>query len=155
MKLPKTKGTQSRSVPRKPQSFQLIFSEVLPSDTNLVEAAVSRLVEALVANNCVNGQCSAVEVALREALANAILHGNEKDSQKKVELDCLKHADGSVTLVVRDEGQGFDPASVPDPTLPENIYSASGRGIYLIRSFMDEVRFRRGGSEIRMKKNKP
>jgi serine/threonine-protein kinase RsbW len=155
VKLPKTNGSHSRTASQKQQSFQLIFSEVLRSDTGVVEAAVSRLLEALVAHNCVNGQCSAVEVALREALANAILHGNEKNARKKVELDCLKHDDGSVTLVVRDEGEGFDPASIPDPTLPENIYNASGRGIYLIRSFMDEVRFRRGGSEIRMKKLKP
>lgn len=108
----------------------------------------------LKAHGCRERQCTAAELSLREALANAILHGNGSDSKKRVELDCYGHGDGSVTLVVRDQGHGFDINSLSDPTSPENVYRDGGRGIYLIRHFMDQVEFDRGGSEIRMRKCK-
>lgn len=119
-----------------------------------METAVDRCLAALSLFGCEQSQCSSAELALREALANAILHGNGSDSRKQVELDCFQHRDGSVTLVVRDEGPGFNPSVLDDPTRPENIFRASGRGIYLIRHFMDDVKFRRGGSEIRMRKRR-
>ncbi len=103
---------------------------------------------------CQERQCVAMELALREALANAILHGNGADEKKRVELACYGHADGSVTLVVRDEGPGFRLDRVRDPTSPENLFRDGGRGIYLIQHFMDEVHFDRGGAEIRMKKKR-
>jgi serine/threonine-protein kinase RsbW len=138
----------------KKQTFQLIFSEVVRSDIRAVEQVVARVVAALNGSECADEQCVAADVALREALANAILHGNGSDARKRVELDCFRHADGSVTLVVRDEGSGFDPAKLTDPTEPQNILRSGGRGIFLIRHFMDDVSFRRGGSEIRMKKRR-
>ena len=101
-----------------------------------------------------NGQPEAIEVALREALANAILHGNRSNTRKPVQLDCFQQRDQSILLVVRDQGQGFDLAHLVDPTRPENILRAGGRGIFLIRHFMDEVDFQRGGSEIRMRKDR-
>jgi serine/threonine-protein kinase RsbW len=137
---------------RKPQSFKLIYSEVVRSDIRAVEPAVERLAVALKAHHCKEAQCLAADVSLREALANAILHGNGCDVRKHVELDCFQHGDGTLTLVVRDEGAGFDPAKLTDPTHPENVLRSGGRGIFLIRHFMDDVSFRRGGSEIRMKK---
>lgn len=103
---------------------------------------------------CVDGQCVAAEVSLREALANAVLHGNKSHPEKRVELDCFQKDDGSLLLVVRDEGAGFDPSLVTDPTKPENIFRAGGRGIYLIKHFMDEVEYRQGGREIRMRKKR-
>jgi len=94
----------------------------------------------------------AIELSLREALANAVLHGNGANHRKRVRVECFTQADGSLLLVVRDNGQGFDPDRVKNPTHPENIFRDCGRGIFLIRHFMDDVQFRLGGREIRMKK---
>ena len=90
----------------------------------------------------------AIETALREALANAILHGCRNDAAQLVECTLSYGACGEIHIVVRDPGPGFDPASVPDPLREENVRSDHGRGIYLIRSVMDRVWFERGGTEI-------
>jgi serine/threonine-protein kinase RsbW len=96
-----------------------------------------------------------IEMAVREAITNAMVHGNKEDETKTVELtlNCLGH---ELEIEVRDQGEGFDPAGVPDPTDPANILKTSGRGIFLMRSFMDEVEwFARpeGGTTVRMVKN--
>jgi serine/threonine-protein kinase RsbW len=95
-----------------------------------------------------------MELALGEALAKAIVHGNEGNPNKKVAVACFCEceADKGLLLVVRDEGPGFDPDAVPDPTASESIYSAHGRGIYLMRQFMDEVEFWSGGREVELRK---
>lgn len=95
----------------------------------------------------------AVETALREALANAILHGNRQDPKKKVRVCCACELARGVLIIVRDEGEGFDLAKIPNPIVGENIYLEHGRGIYLINLLMDEVQFARGGTEIRMRKS--
>jgi serine/threonine-protein kinase RsbW len=97
-----------------------------------------------------------VSVAVRESVINAIKHGNRHDTTKHVFVD-FEAAQGVRELVirVRDEGEGFDPEEVANPLAPENLLKASGRGIFLIRSFMDHVDVRRvpaGGMEISMMK---
>ena len=84
-----------------------------------------------------------VEVAVRESVINAIKHGNHHDPSKAVELDFTMVPATEPTELrvrVRDHGHGFDPAGLPDPLAPENMLKASGRGIFFMRSFMDEVR---------------
>lgn len=120
----------------------------------MVEPVVSRAMMVMAEHGCVDGQSAAAELALREALANAILHGNKAQPRKRVQLDCYHESDGSLLLVVQDEGQGFDPATVGDPTRPENLFRTVGRGIYLIKHFMDEVEYHKGGRELRMRKKK-
>jgi serine/threonine-protein kinase RsbW len=98
-----------------------------------------------------------VSVAIRESVINAIKHGNRNDASKHVFVDLETPAQGSAELMirVRDQGEGFDPEEIADPLAPENLLKASGRGIFLIRSFMDNVQLRRapeGGMEIRMSK---
>ncbi len=97
-----------------------------------------------------------VSVAIRESVINAIKHGNRYDATKHVFVDLETPQDQSeLTIRVRDEGEGFDPEEVADPLAPENLLKASGRGIFLIRNFMDHVQLRRapqGGMEIRMTK---
>jgi serine/threonine-protein kinase RsbW len=99
-----------------------------------------------------------VGVAVRESVINAIKHGNGHDEEKHVHVEFTVLSEGSppgVAIRVRDEGCGFDPATLPDPLAPENILKASGRGIFLIRSFMDEMTLRRapeGGMEVVMVK---
>lgn len=93
-----------------------------------------------------------IELALREALVNAIIHGNRNDSQKRVYIDCRCTTDGEVSITVEDEGNGFEHDAVPDPTSPENRLGSNGRGIYLIRTLMDDVYFEEGGSVVHMRK---
>ena len=94
-------------------------------------------------------------MGLREALANAIKHGNRQDPSKSVHLEMDIVAD-TLVISIRDEGSGFDPASVGDPLTPENRLKTSGRGIFYMKTFMDDVRFERhagGGMQIILKKN--
>jgi serine/threonine-protein kinase RsbW len=93
-----------------------------------------------------------VNLALREALANAVIHGNGQDSSKKVHVSCRSTRNGSVDLIVRDEGPGFDPASVADPSSDVNLLSGHGRGVYLMKAMMDQVRFAKGGKQVHMRK---
>jgi len=95
----------------------------------------------------------AVETALREALANAIVHGNHHDPSKKVRVRCGCDAVHGLWIAVRDEGAGFDPAVLESPVLGENLASDHGRGLLLIRRYMDEVRFEDRGREIFMRKS--
>jgi serine/threonine-protein kinase RsbW len=93
-----------------------------------------------------------IETALGEALANAILHGNQEDPHKRVYVICRCTTDGEVSITVQDEGQGFDSNAVADPTTPENRLVKHGRGIYLMKTLMDEVRFEQGGAVVYMRK---
>lgn len=113
---------------------------------------VHDVLRAIARNFSLDGQMSAVELSLREALANAVLHGNGGNPRKRVRVECFRDVDGSLVLVVRDSGPGFNPARLKDPTEPENLFRDCGRGIFLIRHFMDDVEFARGGREIRMRK---
>jgi len=98
-----------------------------------------------------------VGVAVRESVINAIKHGNRNDARKRVHVE-FTPLDGDtpgLAIRVRDEGPGFDPACLPDCLAPENLLEASGRGILLMRSFMDELVLQRapeGGMEVRMVK---
>lgn len=94
-------------------------------------------------------------MALREGLANAIKHGNAQNMAKRVHVD-MQVAGDTLEIRIRDEGEGFDPESVGDPLAPENRLKTSGRGIFYMRTFMDDVRFQRadgGGMEIVLMKN--
>ncbi|MDR1990481.1 MAG: ATP-binding protein [Acidobacteriaceae bacterium] len=97
-----------------------------------------------------------VSVAIRECVINAIKHGNQHDTAKRVFVEFATiDAPRAMTIRVRDEGRGFDPEEVADPLAPENLLKGSGRGIFLIRNFMDDVRLQRlpdGGMEISMMK---
>lgn len=99
-----------------------------------------------------------VGVAVRESVINAIKHGNGCDVHKRVhvEFTSVDDRDGTTIIIrVRDEGCGFDPRALPDPLAAENVLKTSGRGIFLMRSFMDEMTFERaaqGGMEVRMVK---
>jgi serine/threonine-protein kinase RsbW len=82
-----------------------------------------------------------IAMSVREATVNAVLHGNQYDPKKRVTI-AFEVTPESLSVAVRDEGKGLDPGSIPDPLAPENLLKQSGRGIFLIRAFMDEVRFR-------------
>ena len=95
-----------------------------------------------------------IDMAVREAVTNAVVHGNKLDEAKVVELKLSTTANG-FEIGVHDQGAGFNPDEVPDPTKDENILKTSGRGIFFMRNFMDEVEWSsdpRGGTNVRMSK---
>ena len=94
-------------------------------------------------------------IAVSEAVTNAILHGNKKDRRKKVTIRFRLSAD-KVTVYVKDEGEGFDPGQLKNPLDPENILKETGRGIFILKSIMDEVDFdfSKGGTEVKIVKFK-
>ena len=95
-----------------------------------------------------------IDMAIREAVTNAVLHGNKQDDAKQVRVD-IKSSPEEIEISVRDEGAGFNPTEVPDPTAPENIMKTSGRGIFFMRNFVDEVEWSNppgGGTTVKLTK---
>jgi serine/threonine-protein kinase RsbW len=97
-----------------------------------------------------------ISMAVREAAVNAVLHGNAYDPDKKVKVEFERTATDLV-ITIKDQGKGLDPEKIPDPLAPENLLKTSGRGIFLIRSFMDEVQIHpsQTGTEIKLVKHVP
>jgi len=124
----------------------------LPSEVTAISPFVDKLMLLLRNCGCVSEGVSEVEIALREALANAIVHGNHEDRRKHVHVTCRCEPD-EVSIAVKDEGSGFDINNVPDPTAPENIGSVHGRGIHVMKALMDEVCFEEGGVVVHMRKS--
>jgi serine/threonine-protein kinase RsbW len=127
---------------------------VLPSHIEAVADAAAAVTDFI--RNCgVSEELSfGIEMALREAVTNAMVHGNQEDESKTVEIIFNCH-DNELEIEVRDQGDGFDPVKVPDPTNAENLLKTSGRGIFLMRTFMDEIEWRNrpeGGTTVRMTK---
>lgn len=126
------------------------FALEIPSDPGVIETTVAYLVEHCRAYSFGGSRLNLnFRVGVTEALANAMLYGNHRDVLKQVRVD-VAIGDECVDLWVRDEGQGFDPDRVPDPTLPENLHRTGGRGIFLIRELMDEVEFNDRGNAVRL-----
>src|SRR5258708_34074628 len=117
------------------------WSITLRSEIGRISGAVDWLMTMIQECNCVTGHERDVEIALREALANAVLHGNHQDAEKQIQISCRIQFGGEVSIIVKDEGKGFDPSKVPDPTVIPNLESERGRGIYLMRALMAEVHF--------------
>ena len=124
----------------------------ISADSNAISGVVDGVLQIAREMKCAEGNEYHVELALREALANAIVHGCNNDPTKKVECCVVCNEASDVMIVVRDPGEGFSPQAVPSPLDAENLNRDHGRGIYLINQLMDEVSFARNGSEIRMRK---
>ena len=92
-----------------------------------------------------------INLAVVEAGTNAIKHGNQEDPEKRAYFEFIIQSD-QITVVIQDEGQGFDREQVPDPMQPENLFKSSGRGIFLIESCMDDVTYEKSGTLIKMVK---
>lgn len=123
----------------------------IPADLNAISGVVDGVMQVAREMKCAEGNEYQVELALREALANAIVHGCNNDRNQRVEC-CVACTQSDVVIVVRDPGEGFALNAIPDPLAEENLESTHGRGIYLINQLMDEVAFERNGAEIRMRK---
>lgn len=120
----------------------------LPNDISAIETAVERAVHCCTSASLARNRLMFnFRVGLTEALSNAILYGNGGDPQKRVRVE-LRVRSGEVRARVTDEGSGFDPDTVPDPRLPENIPRPDGRGIFLMRALMDEVHYNELGNSV-------
>jgi serine/threonine-protein kinase RsbW len=124
----------------------------LPSEVTAISPSVDKLMLLIKKGRCAPGNEIDVEIALREALENAVVHGNHEDPRKHVYVSCRCEAEEEVSIIVRDEGQGFDTNALPDPTAAGAIESSHGRGIYLMKALMDDVHFEDGGAMVHMRK---
>lgn len=124
----------------------------LAAQTQAVDSVVQGIMEIVRKMQCISGKEDAIELALAEALANAVVHGAKADPSKVIECDVACDEERGMLIVVRDPGRGFDPKNIANPLKGENIFSNHGRGIYLINQLMDEVKFARNGTEIHMLK---
>ena len=131
------------------------LEETLPGDARAISPLIQRIMAVISEMGCAAGREFEIELALYEALANAIEHGSANDPSKQIQC-CVAcdHARGML-IIVRDPGPGFDPASIPSPIAGQNLFASGGRGIYLINQLLDEVRFEKGGTEIHMRMKPP
>jgi len=123
----------------------------LPSDLRYLEEVTSSLVEWAAKFGIVRAKDSDLFIALDEALANAIKHGNREDASKIVRVRA-EISTRAACFTISDEGAGFNPATIPDPHDPANLFKASGRGIMLMRQIMDYVCYNERGNEVTMLK---
>ncbi len=134
------------------EKLVLKFDTVVQANVNAISPMVDTVMDTVARMGCAAGRELEVETALREALANAIVHGCKNDQSKKVRLCVACDESCGMLIVVRDPGEGFDPSKLANPTVAKNIFESHGRGIYLINQLMDSVRYERGGTEIHMRK---
>lgn len=120
----------------------------IPSDLSSIEEAIEYVVRHCSWAGEDPGRLRVkLRVGLAEALANAMLYGNRKDPTKRVKME-VAFQDSAITARITDQGPGFDPLAVPDPTVPGNIQRAKGRGIFLMRQLLDEVHFNDRGNSV-------
>jgi serine/threonine-protein kinase RsbW len=131
----------------------VVKSLVIPSDFDAVVAAEETVLREVSRLGYGKSSLFAIKLAIEEGLNNAIRHGNRLDPHKTVQLHYEVGRD-CVVIEIADQGPGFDPQEVPDPTADENLEKPSGRGIMLMRAYMDEVRYSRDGRQLRMVKRR-
>lgn len=135
------------------ESLILQLNMTVPGDRLAVTPVVERIMKIIGDMGCGAGKENEIELAVQEALANAVVHGCEEDPGRSVQVSVACDEERGMIIMVRDPGPGFDPQDVPSPVVGENLFADGGRGIYLINQLMDEVRYDKGGTEIWMRKS--
>ncbi|HWY04367.1 MAG TPA: ATP-binding protein [Candidatus Acidoferrum sp.] len=135
-----------------PEKLDVRVRVTLAADRKAVDPVVAQIMESVREMKCAEGKEEAIELALQEALANAVVHGAKEDPSKIVECVVACEEQRGILIIVRDPGPGFDPQAIPACTMGENLFSNHGRGIFLINQLMDEVQFHKNGTEIHMVK---
>jgi serine/threonine-protein kinase RsbW len=128
------------------------IDKIIRSETGEARAILDSLLKKLSERGWTEGQTFGIHLAVEEALMNAIKHGNQRDPTKKVAVQ-FDLEDSELRIVVEDEGSGFDPKAVPDPTLDENLELPSGRGLMLMNTFMTSVEYSEKGNRVSMFKD--
>ena len=128
-------------------------SMIVASVPGAADVLCKKLLSELEAGNFGKEDIFAVHLSLEEAFINSVEHGNQMDPAKKIKIEYSVGHD-RVEISLTDEGDGFDPNTVPDPRNGENLYKTEGRGLLLIRSYMDTVEYNKRGNHIHMIKNK-
>ena len=146
---------QSHSlVPRNPHSVPFVeLRQSFSSRVTAISPFVDQLMRFILNLRAADGSETDIEIALREALANAVIHGNREDPSKRVYVICRCYADGELAITIEDQGRGFDTSTIADPTTTSHRLAMHGRGIYLMKTLMDEVSFEEGGAVVRMRKH--
>ncbi len=147
-----TSGAPPQSCNFDADKLDLKLSVTLSADRDAVDPVVRSVMNAVREMKCAPGHEDDIELALTEALANAVVHGAKNDPSKIIECDVACNDKQGILIIVRDPGTGFDPTKIANPCHGENIYASHGRGIYLINQLMDEVQFHKNGTEIHMLK---
>ena len=145
-------GSQSGSPERRSRQSILEIDSWMPGQIQAISPLVDRLMPLIEGSQCIPGEESEVELALREALANAVVHGNQKDGEAKVHVRCRCGPGNEISIVVTGQGKGFDFINIASAGLSLDPTGERGRGIQLMKAYMDDVYFERGGSEVHMRK---
>jgi serine/threonine-protein kinase RsbW len=130
------------------RDYPVRFRTSLPSTRQAINDAVSGAMRVARQCGCPGDQQADLEIALREALANAVIHGNAYHRVKRIYLRCYGAPHASLLILVRDEGEGFEPGEVPDPRDRDRVHLDHGRGLFLMRALMDYVEHRKDGREV-------
>jgi len=131
-------------------SSELIRRSVsVESSSTAIIKVCKQLLAEIESSNYSTEESFSVHLALEEAFINAIKHGNKMDSSKAVHIDYVISPE-RIEITMTDDGNGFDPKSIPDPRAEENLYKTEGRGLFLISAYMDEVEFNEAGNRIHM-----
>jgi serine/threonine-protein kinase RsbW len=129
-------------------SETMLFSQAFSSDLHESASIQQQIMDIWLKNGVSDGDLPDLQLALEEGLANAVKHGNQLDPAKQVKVECQLLDDCMIRVTIEDEGAGFNPEEVPDPTDFENLDKPSGRGIVLMRAFMDEVLYNDRGNQL-------
>jgi len=144
--------SQLRFSKKRSRSSVLEIDSWMPSKTQAISPLVDRLMMLIQGSQSVLGEEFGVELALREALNNAVVHGNQEDPGRKIHIRCRCGPGNEISIVVTDQGRGFDFRKIVRNGFTSDPAAEHGRGIQLMKAFMDEVHFERGGSEVHMRK---
>ena len=145
-------NSQPKFSGKRSSSSILEIDSWMASNIQAISPLVDRLMHLIEGAKCVPGAEFDVELALREALGNAVVHGNQENPDKKVHIRCRCESGNEISVVVTDEGKGFDSLKILGNGLTSDPADSHGHGIQLMRAYMDDVRFEQGGSEVHMRK---
>jgi anti-sigma regulatory factor (Ser/Thr protein kinase) len=123
------------------RKLSVFLKRIIPSDPIFLDDAVEEITRTI-DGTTLWGHVEGIGMAVREALANAIIHGNHSDSKKSVGIFVAVNENCDLLIIIRDSGSGFDPGRVPNPTVGDSLLASPGRGIFLMQAFMDQVDFR-------------
>ena len=146
-------SSQPQASVKRSRTSILEIDSWMPSKIQAISPTVDRLMRLLEGSRCISGNEFDVELALREALGNAVVHGNQEDPEKKVHIRCRCGVGNGISIIVTDQGKGFDFGKVLAKGVTADPAAAHGHGIQLIEAYMDDVYFARGGSEVHMSKH--